>query len=57
MAKPPPMSAVNFSVWSTNGGPISEEAIRQLEEALETAKLRLFNDGHRLLSQTTRGRG
>jgi len=51
------MSAVNFSVWSTNGGPISEEAIRQLEEALETAKLRLFNDGHRLLSQTTRGRG
>ena len=57
MAKNPPASAVNFSVWSVNGSPIPEEAREQLEAALETAVLQLFNQGHRLLTSTTYARG
>jgi hypothetical protein len=57
VAKTPPVTAVSFSVWSANGGPLADDAVRRLEDALEQEKLRLFNDGHRVLSQTTRARG
>ena len=56
MAKNPPASAVSISVWSVNGSPMTEEAKKEIEEAVENTVLRLFNEGHRLLTSTTYGR-
>ena len=57
MAKNPPASAVSFAVWTVNGSPITDEAREQLEAAVQTAVLQLFNQGHRLLTSTSYGRG
>lgn len=49
-----PVKAIEFSVWSTNGSPVPEKAVKEIEEAIQLATLKLFNDGYRLLTQTTR---
>lgn len=50
-----PTQAVDFSVWAVNGGPLSDEVVTKLEEGFERLLFELFNEGHRLLSQTNRG--
>lgn len=53
--KPKPTQAVQFTVWAVNGGPLSDDVVTKVEEVLEKTLFELFNDGHRLLTQTTRG--
>lgn len=50
--RPRPNHAVQITVWSANGGPVPDAAVRSLEEAVERVTLELFNDGQRLLTQT-----
>ncbi len=50
-----PTNGVAFTVWSMNGGPLPEDVVAKMEEALDGVKFEFFNDGLRLLSQTTRG--
>jgi len=52
--RPRPVKAVEFTVWSANGGPVDDKAVKVIEAAIEEATLKLFNDGHRLLTQTSR---
>ena len=54
-SRPRPPKGVAFTVWSLNGGPLTDDIIEKLETAIETVKLEFFNEGHRLLSQTNRG--
>lgn len=53
--RPRPASAVQFTVWSATGGPLPEDAVKKIAEAIELATFELFNDGIRVLTQTTRG--
>ena len=53
--RPRPTNAVQFTVWNATGAPVPEDAIKSLEAAIEKVSLELFNDGQRLLTQTTRG--
>lgn len=50
--RPRPNHAVQITVWNANGGPVSDAAVRSIEEAVERVTLELFNDGQRLLTQT-----
>lgn len=50
----PKTTAVQFSVWSVNGGPIDDEVVELVEEAVEAAIFEAFNKGHRLLTQTNK---
>ena len=52
--RPRPSRAVEFTVWNANGGPLPEEAVKKIEEAITTATFELFNDGIRVLTQTTK---
>lgn len=52
--RPRPSNGVAFTVWSENGTPLSPAAIKQFEDAIQRVQFELFNDGVRLLSQTTR---
>lgn len=52
--RPRPTNAVQFTVWNATGAPVSEDAIKSIEQAIETVTLQLFNDGQRLLTQTNR---
>jgi hypothetical protein len=47
-------AAIQFSVWSANSAPIPPDVVKQLEESLEREILQLFNQGYRLLTQTTK---
>lgn len=49
------VKGIDISVWMTHGGPVPEEVQQKLEEAVEAAIFELFNDGYRLLTQTTKG--
>jgi len=51
-----PASAVSFTVWSANGGPIPQEAKEQLESAVEKTVFELFNQDIRLLTATSYAR-
>jgi len=51
-----PVSAFTISVWNANGGPVAAEAKEAIEDAVTAKLLELFNDGHRLLTQTTSAR-
>lgn len=53
--RPRPSNAVQITVWSANGAPLPQDTVRSLEEAVERVTLELFNDGQRLLTQTTVG--
>lgn len=53
--RPRPNNAVQITVWSANGSPVPQDTIRSLEEAVERVTLELFNEGQRLLTQTTVG--
>lgn len=53
--RPRQTKGIAFTIWSANGGQIPDTVIRDIETAIETATLGAFNDGHRLLTQTTRG--
>lgn len=53
--RPRPARGVAFTIWSANGGQIPDAIIRDIEAAIEGTTLVAFNDGHRLLTQTTRG--
>ena len=50
--RPRPNHAVQITVWNANGGPVSDAAVRSVEEAVERVTLELFNEGQRLLTQT-----
>lgn len=50
--RPRPNHAVQITIWSANGGPVPDAAVRSLEEAVERVTLELFNEGQRLLTQT-----
>lgn len=52
--KSKPISAINFSVWAVNGGPLDEEVVTKIEASLEASIFELFNEGHRLLTQTNK---
>jgi len=47
-------NAVSFTVWTVNGGPVSQEAVEKLEAAIEKILFERFNDGERLLTQTNK---
>jgi len=51
-----PASAVNFTVWTANGGPLPQEAKEQIEAAVEKTVFELFNKDIRLLTATTYAR-
>lgn len=53
--RPRPTNAMAFTVWQENGSPIPAAAQAKIEEALQRVQFELFNDGIRLLTQTTRG--
>jgi hypothetical protein len=55
MRKPNHVKGIDFTVWMLNGGPVPEEAQAKLEEAIEKTIFELFNDGYRLLTQTSKG--
>lgn len=50
-----PTSAVEFTIWSQDGNSLPEDVVQEIETALTKVKVDLFNKGHRLLSQVTRG--
>jgi len=52
--KPRPIKAVQFTVWSASGGLVPENAVKEIEDAIQRSTLALFNDGVRLLTQTSR---
>jgi len=52
--KPKPVNAVQFSLWSVNGGPVPASVIIDIEDAIQRYTLEAFNDGVRLLTQTTK---
>lgn len=52
--KPKPINAVQFSLWSVNGGPVPENVIKDIEGAIQRYTLEAFNDGVRLLTQTSK---
>lgn len=54
-ARKKPTSAVDFTVWAVDGTTIPESAVQEFEDAIQGVKIKLFNDGVRVLSQTTRG--
>ena len=56
MAKHVPASAVSFTVWTANGGPLPQEAKEALETAIERTVLLLLNEDIRLLTATTLAR-
>jgi len=47
--------AVNFVVWSMNGGPLPEGAVERFEAAIGKVQAELADEGYRLLTQTIRG--
>ena len=53
--RPRPANAIQITVWDVTGSTLPEDAVRSLEAAVERVTLELFNDGRRLLTQTTRG--
>lgn len=52
--RPRPTKAVDFTVWATNGEPLSDLAVKKIEDAIQVAQVELFNDGIRILTQTSR---
>lgn len=50
-----PTSAVEFSIWQQDGTTLPESAIQAFEDAIEATRIKLFNQGIRTLTQTTRG--
>ena len=56
MAKQQQPVAVSFQVWMVNGAPVPEEVKEKMEAAVQTALFELFNQGYRLLTQTSYGR-
>lgn len=53
--RPRPTQAIQFTVWSANGGPVPDKVIQKIEDAIQGVTLEVFNDGHRILTQTIRG--
>jgi hypothetical protein len=51
----PPARSVSFSVYTANGGPLPEEIVQEIDEAIQGVILRRFNDGHRILTAVSRG--
>lgn len=52
--KPRPVNAVQFTVWNVTGGPVPESIIKEIEDTIQRSTLVAFNDGVRLLTQTTK---
>lgn len=52
--KPKPTNAVQFTMWSVNGGPVPESVVKDIEAAIQRYTLEAFNDGVRLLTQTNK---
>ena len=53
--RPHPANAIQLTVWDISGATLPEEVVKSLEAAIERVTLEFFNDGRRLLTQTTRG--
>lgn len=53
--RPRPANAIQITVWDATGATLNEDTVRSLEESIERVTLELFNEGQRLLTQTTRG--
>lgn len=53
--RPRPANAIQITVWDATGSVLPEDTVRSIEEAVERITLELFNEGRRLLTQTTRG--
>lgn len=53
-SRPRPSQAVAITVWPANGGPLPESAIGRIEAAVERVTFELFNEGVRVLTQTTK---
>jgi hypothetical protein len=52
--KPKPTNVVQFTVWNVNTGPVPESVVKDIEEAIQRLTLMAFNDGVRLLTQTSK---
>lgn len=53
--RPRPTNALAFTVWAENGAPLSPAVVQQFEDAIQRVQFELFNDGTRVLTQTTKG--
>lgn len=53
--RPRPTRGVAFTLWSANGGSVPPEIVIEIEARIADVTLGAFNEGHRLLTQTTRG--
>lgn len=53
--RPRPTHALAFTVWAENGGPLPAATVSKIEEAILRVQVELFNDGTRILTQTTQG--
>lgn len=53
--KPRPTHALAFTVWAENGAPLPPATQSRIEDAIERVQFELFNEGTRILTQTTRG--
>ena len=53
--KPHQVKGVQFTVWAINGGPIPPEIVEKIEKEIEKIVFEAFNEGLRILTQTTHG--
>jgi hypothetical protein len=52
--RPRPTHALDFTVWSVDGAPLAPPVVAKFEAAIQAVQVELFNDGIRLLTQTTK---
>jgi hypothetical protein len=53
--RPKPTTALDFTVWAVDGSTIPEAAVAEFEAAIQAVQVKLFNEGVRCLTQTTKG--
>lgn len=53
--RPKPTTAIDFTVWAVDGSTLPESVTAEFEAAIQAVQVKLFNEGVRTLTQTTKG--